>query len=85
MIILDSQYTLGEAIEKYDWGHSSFSLGVDFVTAWGIKKLFMYHHDPLYDDHRLYKNLQSARWYARNSGNPDLEVYVSEEGLEVEL
>ena len=85
MIILDSQYTLGEAIEKYDWGHSSFSLGVDFVTAWGIRQLYMYHHDPLYDDHRLYKNLQSARWYARSLGNSELEVYVSEEGLEVDL
>jgi phosphoribosyl 1,2-cyclic phosphodiesterase len=85
MIILDSQYTLGEAIEKYDWGHSSFSLGVDFVTAWKIDRLYMYHHDPQYDDHRLYKNLQSARWYARSLGNTDLEVYLSEEGLEVDL
>ena len=85
MIILDSQYTLGEAIEKYDWGHSSFSLGVDFVTAWNIKQLYMYHHDPQYDDHRLYKNLQSAKWYAKNLGNTELEIYLSEEGLEVEL
>jgi phosphoribosyl 1,2-cyclic phosphodiesterase len=85
MIILDSQYTLGEAIQKYDWGHSSFSLGVDFVTAWRIPQLFMYHHDPMYDDHRLYKNLQSARWYARTLGNADLQVYISEEGLEVEI
>ena len=85
MIILDSQYTLGEAIEKYDWGHSSFSLGVDFVTAWKIRQLYMYHHDPMYDDRRLYKNLQSARWYARNLGNTDLGVYISEEGLEVDL
>lgn len=85
MIILDSQYTLGEAIEKYDWGHSSFSLGVDFVSAWKIGQLYMFHHDPTYDDRRLYKNLQSARWYARNLGNTDLGVYLSEEGLEVEL
>lgn len=85
MIILDSQYTLGEAIEKYEWGHSSFSLGVDFVTAWHIRQLYMYHHDPQYDDHRLFKNLQSARWYATNLGNTDLEVYLSEEGLDVYL
>jgi len=85
MIILDSQYTLGEAIEKYDWGHSSFSLGVDFVTAWNIGQLYLYHHDPTYDDRSLYKNLQSARWYARNLGNTDLEVYISEEGLEVDI
>jgi phosphoribosyl 1,2-cyclic phosphodiesterase len=85
MIILDSQYTLGEAIDKHDWGHSSFSLGVDFATAWDITKLFMYHHDPLYDDRRLHKNLQAARLYARNLGNTTLEVYLSEEGLEVDV
>ncbi len=85
MIILDTQYTLGEAIEKYDWGHSSFSLGVDFASAWGIKQLYLYHHDPGYDDQRLYRNLTSARWYAKNLGNTELEVYISEEGLEVNL
>jgi len=85
MVIMDSQYTLGEAIEKYDWGHSSFSLAVDFVTAWNIRQLFLYHHDPNYDDQRLYRNLQSARWYANNLGNTELEVYISEEGLEIEL
>jgi phosphoribosyl 1,2-cyclic phosphodiesterase len=85
MVIMDTQYTLGEAIEKYDWGHSSFSLAVDFVTAWHIEKLFLYHHDPNYDDHRLYKNLQSARWYAKNLGNTELQVYISEEGLEIDL
>lgn len=85
MIILDTQYTLGEAIEKYDWGHSSFSLGVDFVSAWGIKNLYLYHHDPGYDDQKLYRNLQSARWYAKNLGNTELQVYISEEGLEVEV
>jgi len=85
MIILDSQYTKGEALEKYDWGHSAFSDGVDFVSAWHIPRLYMYHHDPLYDDHRLYRNLQSARWYAKNQGNTDLEIYLSEDGLEVEL
>ena len=85
MIILDSQYTLGEAIDKHDWGHSSFSLGVDFVTAWNIATMYMYHHDPLYDDRRLYRNLQAARQYARNLGNTDVEVYLSEEGLEVDV
>ena len=85
MVIMDSQYTLGEAIEKYDWGHSSFSLAVDFVTAWNIRQLFLYHHDPNYDDQRLFRNLQSARWYAKNLGNTELQVYISEEGLEIAL
>ena len=48
VIILDSQYTLDEAIEKYDWGHSSYSLAVDFASAWNINKLVLFHHEPLY-------------------------------------
>lgn len=85
LLILDTQYTLGEAIEKYNWGHTSFSLGVDFATAWDVKRLYMFHHEPLYDDKKLYSNLQAARWYASRLGNETLEVYLSEEGLEVEV
>jgi phosphoribosyl 1,2-cyclic phosphodiesterase len=85
MMILDTQYTLGEAIEKYNWGHSSFSLGVDFANAWDVRRLYLFHHEPRYNDKRLYKNLQSARWYASRLGNDELEVYLSEEGTEIEL
>jgi phosphoribosyl 1,2-cyclic phosphodiesterase len=85
MLILDTQYTLGEAIEKYNWGHSSFSLGVDFATVWNARKLFLFHHEPLYDDKKLYSNLQAARWYANRLGNTEMEIYLSEEGEEVQL
>ncbi len=85
MLILDTQYTLGEAIQKYNWGHSSFSLGVDFANAWDVHRLYLFHHEPQYSDKRLYKNLQSARWYASRLGNDELEIYLSEEGTEVEL
>jgi phosphoribosyl 1,2-cyclic phosphodiesterase len=82
LLILDTQYTLGEAIEKFNWGHTSFSLGVEFATAWDIKRLFLFHHEPLYDDKKLHKNLQSARWYAHRLGNETLEIHLSEEGME---
>lgn len=82
-LVLDTQYTLGEAIEKFNWGHSSFSLGVDFATAWQVKRLYLFHHEPLYNDAKIYKNLQLARWYAQRLGNFDLEVYLSEEGTEI--
>lgn len=85
MMTLDTQYTLGEAIEKYNWGHTSFSLGVDFATAWATKRLYLFHHEPLYDDKKLHKNLQSARWYANRLGNTTLQIYLSEEGTEVEV
>ncbi|MFO8064335.1 MAG: MBL fold metallo-hydrolase [Spirochaetota bacterium] len=85
MMVLDTQYTLGEAIEKYNWGHSSFSLGVDFANAWNVKNLYLFHHEPLYNDKKLHKNLQSARWYANRLGNTKLNIYLSQEGTAIEL
>jgi phosphoribosyl 1,2-cyclic phosphodiesterase len=84
-IVLDSQYTLGEAIEKYNWGHSAFSLAVDFAANWGIKQLILFHHDPTYDDRKLYNILQSARWYTERMGIKGIRISLAMEGLEINL
>lgn len=85
VLVLDTQYTLGEAIEKISWGHSSFSLGVEFATAWDIERMFLFHHEPLYDDQKLHRNLQSARWYAQRLGNEKMEILLSQEGMELSI
>jgi phosphoribosyl 1,2-cyclic phosphodiesterase len=85
LIVLDCQYTLGEAMIKYNWGHSAFSLAVDFAANWGIKHMVMFHHDPTYDDHKLYKILQSARWYMERMNISGIELTLALEGLELEL
>jgi phosphoribosyl 1,2-cyclic phosphodiesterase len=84
-IVLDSQYTLGEAIEKYNWGHSAFSLAVDFATNWNIKHLILYHHDPAYDDRKLSTMLQSAKWYTERIGIKGIEITLAMEGMEINL
>ena len=83
VLILDTQYTLGEAIEKYNWGHSAFSLSVDFALTWKVKRLFMFHHEPRYSDKRLVKNLESARAYAVKSSSHDLKIELSREGSRI--
>jgi phosphoribosyl 1,2-cyclic phosphodiesterase len=85
LIVVDCQYTLGEAIEKYNWGHSAFSLAVDFVANWGIKHMVMFHHDPSYDDHKLYGILQSAKWYLERMNIKDIELTLAYEGLELSI
>ena len=85
LLILDTQYTLGEAIDKINWGHSSFSLGVDFASAWKVKRLMLFHHEPKYDDKRLFHNLNSARWYARTLGNEELQVDLPIEGETIDV
>jgi phosphoribosyl 1,2-cyclic phosphodiesterase len=85
VMILDAQYTLDEAIDKYNWGHSSFSLGVDFAVAWNTRRLFLFHHEPQYDDKKLEQNVTSARWYAHRVGGDDLQVDLAREGVRIDV
>jgi phosphoribosyl 1,2-cyclic phosphodiesterase len=86
VIVLDAQYTLGEAINKYNWGHSAFSLAVDFAASWGIKHLVLFHYDPAYDDRKLHEILQLAKWYLqRIDFKGEMEISLATEGLEISL
>ncbi|MDR1301433.1 MAG: MBL fold metallo-hydrolase [Treponema sp.] len=83
--VIDAQYTLKEAIEKYNWGHSAFSMAVDFAAHWKIKHLVLFHHEPTYDDRKLYSILQSAQWYIERMGFKGIKVSLATEGLEINL
>jgi len=85
VIVIDCQYTLGEAIDKYNWGHSAFSLAVDFSVNWNIKHMVLFHHDPTYDDHKLYGILQSAKWYLERMNLKGIELTLAYEGLEISI
>jgi len=87
-IVLDAQYTLGEAIEKYNWGHSSYSLAVEFAREFGIHKLFLFHHEPLNDDDAMEGILRSAQWFDSrlvHKGRQTLDIDLAREGHEFEL
>ncbi|MCL1994487.1 MAG: MBL fold metallo-hydrolase [Spirochaetes bacterium] len=85
MIVLDCQYTMGEAITKYNWGHSSFTSAVDFAVNWGIKHMVMFHHEPLYNDRKLYGIFHSAQWYLKRMDIKGLEISLACEGKELNL
>jgi phosphoribosyl 1,2-cyclic phosphodiesterase len=85
LLIMDSQYTLGEAIEKYDWGHTSYSFAVDFSAAWDIRKLVLFHHEPLYDDKKMYGILKSASWYLNHLEQNNVEIYLAREQMELDI
>jgi ribonuclease BN (tRNA processing enzyme) len=85
LIVIDCQYTLGEAIDKFNWAHSAFSLAVDFSVNWGIKHMIMFHHDPESDDQKLYNNLQSANWYLERMNIKGIELSLAYEGMEISL
>ena len=82
---LDSQYTLGEAVEKMSWGHSPFAYAVDFAAEMGVKNVYLFHHDPEHSDKRLESILQSARWYAKFIASVPVKVNLAVERMELEL
>lgn len=84
-IVIDSQYTVEEAYQKQDWGHSAFCYAIDFAIAWQIKKLYLFHLEPAYDDEKLYSILQSARWYADYASRDGVEVALAVEGEEFQV
>ena len=87
-LVLDAQYTLGEAIEKYNWGHSSYSLAVEFAREFDIASLYLFHHEPLNDDSVMEGLLRSARWYDGRLDHRDgtaVDIELAREGLQIEL
>lgn len=85
MFVLDSQYTVDELFDKPNWGHSTCCHGVDFAMDCNIKRLYLFHHEPTYDDKKINSLLKIARWYADSMGKPPFEVEAATEGMDVLL
>lgn len=89
-IVLDSQYNLKESFDKRDWGHSSFTLGIDFAEAFNIKRLFMFHHEPRCLDDDLLEVFFCAQGYLKaiekdKEDGDHMEIQLAIEGREYEI
>lgn len=86
MLVLDAQYTIEELLAKQNWGHSSCCYGVDLALEWGVKGLYLFHHEPNYTDKKLYSILDTARWYADSiKKNKVLHIELATEATDVIL
>ncbi|MBR6079572.1 MAG: MBL fold metallo-hydrolase [Treponema sp.] len=85
VLIMDCQYTGEDAIAKANWGHSIFSYVVDFASKWHAKKLYFFHHEPIYDDKKIHSMLRAAKWYQDYSGNNKTDIDIAVEGQEIEI
>ena len=85
VMVCDAQYTVEESVHKEGWGHSVFCYAVDFAVFWNIKHLYLFHHEPEYDDKKIYGILQSARWYADYMYAGKVAVHLATEGAELDL
>lgn len=61
VVMLDAQYTAEEYPSKKGWGHGCLDDVVRVAKDSGVKRLYLFHHDPTHDDDFLEKMLVRAR------------------------
>jgi phosphoribosyl 1,2-cyclic phosphodiesterase len=83
LLIFDAQYSLTDALDKPEWGHSSPLIGAELAYRAGVRRLALFHHDPLSDDAAIYAGLRQAEAYlAKRASN--CQVMIANEGMEIE-
>ena len=84
LLIHDAQYTLEEYPKKVTWGHTPAEWAVDFACAGGVRRLALFHHDPLRTDEAVDRLVEVCRRRVTARGDA-LEVFAAAEGQVIEL
>ncbi|MBN1408127.1 MAG: MBL fold metallo-hydrolase [Calditrichaceae bacterium] len=84
VLIHDAQYTQDEYENKITWGHSPVEYTVDIAIKSGVKKLVLFHHDPLHNDDMIDQMLQLARHHVQNNSSL-IEIIAASEGLTIDI
>jgi phosphoribosyl 1,2-cyclic phosphodiesterase/ActR/RegA family two-component response regulator len=84
VLIIDSQYDAGEYEKHIGWGHSCFEDAVTLAMQGGVRRLFLFHHDPDHTDDQISRMVARAREMTQRHHSP-LIVEAAREGCEVVL
>src|SRR5690606_21744166 len=84
ILIHDAQYTPDDYKKKRGWGHSCYIDVVNTAIDAGVKELFLYHHDPNYNDEVVQKIYEHALRIIEDR-NAALRCHVAREGMVVDL
>lgn len=79
ILIHDGQYTSTEYQNKVGWGHSDILRVVDISNTYGVKSLYLFHHDPTHTD----KDIKLMLNQARKSSETDMRIFAAREKEEI--
>jgi phosphoribosyl 1,2-cyclic phosphodiesterase len=82
LLLHDSQYTEEEYAHRLGWGHSSVRHAAAFARAAGVRRLGMFHHDPMRSDRELEELYAQVAEIVRDDQEPPL---IACEGMEIVL
>jgi len=84
LLIHDAMYTREEYPSKIGWGHSSGEFATEISLLTGVRRLALFHHEPVHDDAAIDALHDTCQRIADGSGR-QLEVIAAAEGLELAL
>ncbi|HEY2209719.1 MAG TPA: MBL fold metallo-hydrolase [Gaiellaceae bacterium] len=82
LLLHDSQYTEEEYAHRLGWGHSSVGQAATFARAAGVRRLGMFHHDPMRSDRELEDLYDQVTEMVRDDQEPP---FIACEGMEIVL
>ena len=84
ILIHDAQYTPEDYQKKRGWGHSCYIDTVNCAIDAGVKRLYLFHVDPNYNDDAIDRLLAHALTIVAERGS-SMELHVAREGGSVSL
>lgn len=84
ILIHDAQYTPEDYLKKRGWGHSCYIDTVMSAIDAGVKSLYLYHHDPTYDDNDVAAIHKSSLALIADRRSK-LQCHIAHEGLVVDI
>jgi phosphoribosyl 1,2-cyclic phosphodiesterase len=84
LYIGEAQYTDEEYPAKIGWGHSSLSATVEVALKAQVKRLALFHHDPMHGDEVVSAMVEVAQRLIAAQRSP-LQCFAAREGQTLEL
>lgn len=83
LLVYDAQYTRQEyESSKMGWGHSSMEEAIAVAKRNQVKKMALFHHDPMRADDQLD---ELTKIYCQPEGDAAPEIFFAQEGMEIVL
>jgi len=84
ILIHDAQYTKEDYVKKRGWGHSCYIDTVNTAIDAGVRELYLYHHDPNYDDETIGRIYNHALQIIKDRSS-ELKCHIATEGVQIDL
>lgn len=84
LLIHDAQYTASEYAARKGWGHSTVEYAADVALAAGVRRLALFHHDPMRTDEAVDELVVRVQDRVAKGGGA-VEVFAAAEGQVLEL